>query len=346
MIRFDCDYLEGAHPKVLKRIVDANYEQTLGYGNDDYTIQAVNKIKEVCKSDNIDVHFLVGGTQTNLTVISSMLKPYHAVICADTAHINVHETGAIEAVGHKIITIKNEDGKISSNQIQEIIDEHYSSEGPGAEHTAKPKLVFLSLPTECGTNYTKKELKSIYDVCKANNLYLYIDGARLGYGLVAKDTDIKISDLPKLCDVFYIGGTKQGALFGEAVVITNDELKEDFRYCIKQRGALLAKGRLLALQFLALMDKDLYFTLSKQAIDLSVKIKEAFINNGYRLLYNSFTNQQFIIMPNDKLEKLSKNFTVLRWKKYDEENTVIRICTSWATTVENVDKLIKEIEKL
>ena len=206
-----------------------------------------------------------------------------------------------------------------------------------------PKMVFISLPTECGTNYVKEELKEIYNMCHKYGMYLYIDGARLGYGLVAKDTDIKIDDLPNLCDVFYIGGTKCGALFGEAVVIVNDNLKNDFRYYIKQRGGLLAKGRLLGIQFDALFEKELYFKICKQAVDLAIKIKEAAINKGYKLLYNSFTNQQFIILPNDKLKELSKEFVFFKWKVIDENNTAIRICTSWATTEENVDKLIEKM---
>lgn len=341
MIRFDCDYLEGAHPKILKKIVESNYEQTPGYSKDEYTKNAINKIKKACKTDSIDVHILVGGTQTNTTVIASILKPYQAVLCVDTGHINVHETGAIESCGHKVISVDSDDGKITPLKIEQVAKLHFEDDAP--EHMAMPKMVFISLPTECGTNYAKEELKDIYDMCKKYNMYLYIDGARLGYGLVAKDTDIKIEDLPNLCDVFYIGGTKCGALFGEAVVIVNDNLKNDFRYYIKQRGGLLAKGRLLGIQFDALFEKELYFKICKQAVDLAIKIKEAAIDKGYKLLYNSFTNQQFIILPNDKLQELSKEFVFFKWKKIDENNTVIRICTSWATTEENVDKLIEKM---
>lgn len=341
MIRFDCDYLEGAHPKILKKIVESNYEQTPGYSKDEYTKNAINKIKKACKTDRIDVHILVGGTQTNTTVIASILKPYQAVVCVNTGHINIHETGAIESCGHKVISVDSDDGKITPLKIEQVAKLHFEDDAP--EHMAMPKMVFISLPTECGTNYAKEELKDIYDMCKKYNMYLYIDGARLGYGLVAKDTDIKIEDLPNLCDVFYIGGTKCGALFGEAVVIVNDNLKNDFRYYIKQRGGLLAKGRLLGIQFDALFEKELYFKICKQAVDLAIKIKEAAIDKGYKLLYNSFTNQQFIILPNDKLQELSKEFVFFKWKKIDENNTAIRICTSWATTEENVDKLIEKM---
>lgn len=344
MIRFDCDYLEGAHPKVLKKIVETNYEQTAGYSRDEYTSSAIKKIKKLCKREDIDVHILVSGTQTNFTVISSALKSYQAVICTDSAHINVHETGAVESLGNKIITIKNNEGKLSSKQVEKIVAQHYDQDSP--EHTVMPKLVFITLPTEYGTNYTKKEIEDIYNVCKKNDMYLYIDGARLGYGLVAKDTDIKISDLPNMCDAFYIGGTKQGALFGEAVVLVNNDLKKDFRYFIKQRGGLLAKGRLLGIQFDTLLDKDLYFTISKHAVELALRIKEAFINAGFKLKYNSFTNQQFVILPNEVFEKLNKEFALYKWEKEDSKNVVARVCTSWATTEENVNKLIEKIQKL
>ncbi len=341
MIRFDCDYLEGAHPKILKSLVESNYEQTPGYSNDSYTKSAINKIKSKLKNNDVDVHILVGGTQTNMTVITSALKSYQGVICADTGHINVHETGAIEAFGHKIITVENEYGKINSKQIEVIANNHFQDNA--REHTVMPKLVFITLPTECGTNYTKQEIEEIYDVCKKYNMYLYIDGARIGYGLVAKDTDIKFEDLPNLCDAFYIGGTKCGALFGEAVVIVNNELKEDFRYHIKQKGALLAKGRLLGIQFDTLFTDDLYFTICRQAVELALKLKNALVEKGYMLAYNSFTNQQFVIMSNQKLEELSKEFCFYNWEKYDDTHTVVRICTSWATTEENVDKLIEKL---
>ena len=341
MIRFDCDYLEGAHPKILKKIVETNYVQQAGYSNDEYTKRAKEKIKKAIGDENVDIHILVGGTQTNMTVISSILNSYQAVICADTGHINVHETGAVELFGNKVITVQNEFGKISATQIDKLMQRYVNDEAP--EHMVMPKLVFISLPTECGTNYTKKELEDIREVCKKYDLYLYIDGARLGYGLVAKDTDLVLNDIPKLCDAFYIGGTKCGALMGEAVVLVNDELKQDFRYYIKQRGALLAKGRLLGLQFDVLFDDDLYFKIARQAVDLALKIKETAIEKGYKLLYKSFTNQQFIIMKNTKLKELNKNYCFYTWEKIDDENTAVRICTSWATTDENVDKLIADL---
>ncbi len=338
MIRFDCDYLEGAHPKILKRLVETNYIQQAGYSKDDYTKSAIEKIKKSLNNDNVDIHILAGGTQTNMIAISSALRSYQGVICADTGHINVHETGAIESLGNKIITIENEFGKINANQIEKIVKEHYQEDAP--EHMVMPKLVFITLPTECGTNYTKCEIEEIYNVCKKYDMYLYIDGARLGYGLCAKDTDIVFEDLPNICDFFYIGGTKCGAMFGEALVIVNDKLKKDFRYYIKQKGALLAKGRLLGIQFDTLFTNDLYFCICRQAVELSLKLKNAFIEKGYKLAYNSFTNQQFIIMSKERYNKLSDKFVFFKWKNIDDESLIVRICTSWATTQENVDELI------
>ncbi len=342
MIRFDSDYLEGAHPKILKKIVETNYEQTPGYSDDIYTHSAILKIKKLCKKDNIDVHILSGGTQMNLVAISSALKPYQGVICADTGHINVHEAGAIEATGHKVIIIKNENGKITNKSIEELMKD-YLNDG-AYEHMVIPKMVFISFPTECGTNYTKNELQRIYETCKKYGLYLYIDGARLGYGLMSKDTDVNtLEEISNLCDMFYIGGTKCGALFGEALVIINDELKIDFRHNIKQRGSLLAKGRMLGIQFDVLMDNNLYFNICKQAVDLAMKLKKSLFNKGYKLLYDSYSNQQFVIINNVKLKELEKEFTFFKWKIIDENNTAVRICTSWATTEENVDKLIQKL---
>lgn len=342
MIRFDCDYLEGAHPKILRKIVDTNYEQTPGYGNDIYTKSAISKIRKLCNKENIDVHIVSCGTQVNLVAISSALKPYQGVICVDTGHINVHEAGAIEATGHKVIITKNKNGKITSNDIDKIMKD-YINDG-ACEHMVMPKMVFISFPTECGTNYTKDELKSIYDICKKYSLYLYIDGARLGYGLVSKDTDINtLEDISDLCDMFCIGGTKCGALFGEALIIINDNLKIDFRHNMKQRGALLAKGRMLGIQFDVLMENDLYFKICKNAVELAMKLKKALLDKGYKLLYDSYSNQQFVIINNDKLNELEKDFSFFKWKIIDENNTAVRICTSWATVEENVDKLIEKL---
>lgn len=342
MIRFDCDYLEGAHPKVLKKIVETNYEQTPGYSNDIYTQSAISKIKKLCKKDNIDVYILSGGTQVNLVAISSALKPYQGVISVDTGHINVHEAGAIEATGHKVIITTNENGKITDKKIEEIMKD-YLNDG-ACEHMVMPKMVFISFPTECGTNYTKDELQKIYDTCKKYDLYLYIDGARLGYGLVSKDTDLNtLEDVVNLCDMFYIGGTKCGTLFGEALIIINDELKIGFKHNMKQRGALLSKGRILGIQFDVLMENNLYFKICNQAVDLAMKLKKALLDKGYKLLYDSYSNQQFVIISNDKLKELEKEFVFFRWSIIDDNNTAVRICTSWATTDENLDKLIQKL---
>ncbi|MBD9017543.1 MAG: aminotransferase class V-fold PLP-dependent enzyme, partial [Coprococcus comes] len=267
MILFTSDYTEGAHPRIIEKLAETNMEQTVGYGEDPYCEEAREAIKKVCEAPEADVHFLVGGTQTNFTVISSILRPFQGVICADSGHINVHETGAVEATGHKVLALPSKEGKITGQQIKEYYDLHWSDES--REHIVQPKMVYISHPTEVGTLYTKNELENISTVCKECGLYLFLDGARMGYGLMAPGTDVTLSDIAKYCDVFYIGGTKVGALFGEAVVITNPCLKQDFRYCIKQRGGMLAKGRLLGVQFLELFKDGLYFEISKHAIDMA-----------------------------------------------------------------------------
>lgn len=342
MIRFDCDYLEGACPEILKKIEETNMEQTPGYGMDDYCDLAREKIRNMCKSPDAEVQFLVGGTQTNMIVIGSILKSYQGVISLSDGHINIHETGAVESTGHKVLAVDSSDGKLTGEQVRKIYREHYEEDG--REHMVQPGMVYISYPTERGLLYTREELEQLYSVCKECDLPLYIDGARLGYGLMSPECDMDISDIAKNCDVFYIGGTKVGALFGEAVVITNERLKKDFRYYIKQRGGMLAKGRLLGIQFDVLFENDLYFRVSKHAIDLAMRIKKAFCDNGYEFLYDSYTNQQFPIIPNDVLEKLSKKYSFDVWKKVDENDTAVRVCTSWATKEENVQELVRDIE--
>ncbi|MDR1628444.1 MAG: low specificity L-threonine aldolase [Oscillospiraceae bacterium] len=344
MIRFECDYAEGAHPKILKKLFDTNFEQTPGYGVDEYCERAKNKIKKLCGNENIDVHFLVGGTQANLTVISSILKPYQGVVSAETGHINVHETGAIEQTGHKVITLPSGDGKVTAEQVLDIYNSHF--EDSLREHTVQPGMVYISHPTENGTTYTKSELKNLSKACKKCNLPLFLDGARLGYGLMAENNDLSLEDITNLCDIFYIGGTKIGALFGEAVVICNEKFKKDFRYNIKQRGAMLAKGRILGIQFDVLFENDLYFEISKHAVDMAMLIKNAFSQKGFKFLYESSTNQQFPILPNDKLEKLSEKYSFCCWNKIDENHSAARFCTSWATKKEDVLNLIEDIKKL
>lgn len=342
MIRFDCDYLEGACPEILKKIEETNMEQTPGYGMDDYCDLAREKIRNICKSPDAEVQFLVGGTQANMIVIGSILKSYQGVISLSDGHINIHETGAVESTGHKVLAVNSADGKLTGEQVREIYREHYEEDG--REHMVQPGMVYISYPTERGLLYTREELEQLYSACKECDLPLYIDGARLGYGLMSPECDMDISDIAENCDVFYIGGTKVGALFGEAVVITNERLKKDFRYYIKQRGGMLAKGRLLGIQFDVLFENDLYFRVSKHAIDLAMRIKKAFCDNGYEFLYDSYTNQQFPIIPNDVLEKLSKKYSFDVWKKVDENDTAVRVCTSWATKEENVQELVMDIE--
>lgn len=343
MIRFNSDYTEGAHPKILEKLMETNLEQTSGYGMDPYCERARGLIKEKCKDENLDVHFFVGGTQTNLTFISSVLRPHQGVVSVDTGHINTHESGAIEATGHKVLAVKGVNGKITAEEVQRVYDEHYNDEV--REHTVQPKMVYISNPTEIGTIYSKQELTEISEVCRRNNLILYMDGARLGYGLCAENNDLDLSTIAKLCDAFYIGGTKVGALFGEALVISKEALKEDFRYILKQKGGMLAKGRLLGLQFLTLFEKDLYFEISAHANNMARLIKEACIERGYPFLTESTTNQQFPILPDKVLEKLKENFEYSFWQKIDEEHSAVRFCTSWATDINDVNALVKAIKE-
>lgn len=341
MLRFNNDYSEGAHPKVLEKLVQTNLEQTAPYGQDLYCLKAELLIKEKCKNLNADVHFLVGGTQTNLTFISSALRPHQAVISADSGHIHTHETGAIEAIGHKVMTLPSKNGKLTSIQIKNLCEEHYND--VNREHITQPKLVYLTNPTELGTIYSKSELVEISEVCKNNELILYMDGARLGFALAAQNNDLNLSDIAELCDAFYIGGTKIGALFGEALVICKDALKCDFRYIMKQKGALLAKGRLLGLQFLSLFEDDLYLEISKHVNGLAKMIEDACRKKGYEFLIPSLTNQQFPIIPNVTLDKLKEKYEYLIIEKVDSDKTAIRFCTSWATQIDAVNQLINDI---
>ena len=344
MIQFQCDYNEGAHPRILERLIQTNLEQTVGYGEDHYCESARNMIREVCGRADADVHFLVGGTQANATVISSVLKPYQGVVCAHTGHINVHETGAIEHGGHKVLAIPSKNGKLDAGDLLKCIQDHYSEDGP--EHTVQPGMVYISFSTETGTIYSLSEIRAIRHICTEYGIPLFIDGARLGYGLASEGCDVTLKDIANLADVFYIGGTKQGALFGEAVVITNNNLKKDFRYCIKQNGGMLAKGRLLGIQFQTLFEDGLYFQLSEHAVSLALKIRDAFKAKGYPFIAESPSNQQFPVLPDEVLEILGKDFLFSIWQKTDENHTAVRFCTSWATSPEAVDKLLNAIEAL
>ncbi len=344
MIRFNNDYSEGAHPKILEKLIQTNDEQTAGYGEDEYCHQAAGLIRKLCCNENADVHFIVGGTQTNLIVISAALRPHQCVLSASSGHISVHETGAIEATGHKVIALPDTDGKINAEQIEQTWLDHIHDES--FEHITQPRLVYISNPTEYGTIYSKKELSEISRVCRKYGLYLYMDGARLGYGLCAKGNDLDLPFIAECCDVFYIGGTKIGALFGEAVVIGNEELKKDFRYIIKQRGAMLAKGRLLGLQFIALFEDNLYFEISEHVVALAEKVRDIFAENGYPFLYPSPTNQQFPILPDAVLPALKEKYAFSTWQKFDADHTVVRFCTSWATKEESVAALREDIRRL
>ncbi len=344
MIYFHNDYSEGCHEAVLRRLQETNLEQTVGYGEDMYCAAAADKIRNLCGREDAAVHFLVGGTQTNMTVISAALRPHQGVLCAESGHIHVHETGAVEATGHKVLALPSVDAKITAGQVAQAVRSH--REDGAFEHIVQPKMVYISNPTELGTLYTLAELEALSAVCKENGLYLFLDGARLGYGLMAKGNDVKLSDLARLCDVFYIGGTKVGALFGEAVVISNPAIGEDFRYIIKRHGGMLAKGRLLGLQFDALFTDDLYFKISSHADRLADRLRDTLEKLGYRLLVPGVTNQVFPVLPDALLEELGKHYTFSEQERVDESHRAVRFCTCWATKPENVAALCQDLERL
>lgn len=344
MIYFNNDYAEGCHPKVLEKLIATNMEQTPGYGEDAHCKAAADAIRRLCGNDTLAVHFLVGGTQTNLTVIDACLRPHQGALCAESGHINVHETGAVEATGHKVLGLPSADGKITAKQVRDYTLAHRAD---GAfEHMVQPKVVYISNPSELGTLYSKAELKALSDTCRELGLYLFLDGARLGYGMMAKGNDLSFADLAELTDAFYIGGTKVGALFGEAVVISNPTIAEDFRYLIKQHGGMLAKGRLLGVQFEALMEDHLYLTISEHADKLADRIRDTLDNLGVKYLVPGITNQIFPILPDKLLSELAKEFVFTEQCRVDEAHRAVRFCTSWATTEENVDALCKKLTEL
>lgn len=344
MIYFNNDYAEGCHPKVLEALTKTNLDQTPGYGEDSYCAEAARKIRALCGREDVDVHFLVGGTQTNMTVIAAALRPHQGALCAQSGHIHVHETGAVEATGHKVLALPSEDGKITAAQVRQAVEAHRND--GSFEHMAQPKLVYISNPTELGTLYTLSELTALHDVCHELGLYLFLDGARLGYGLMAKDNDMTMRDIARLCDVFYIGGTKVGALFGEAVVIAHPAIKEDFRYLIKQRGGMLAKGRLLGVQFDALMTDNLYFTISAHADALADKLRDTLVSLNVPFLVPGVTNQLFPILPDSVLEKLAQKYVFCEQQRMDEAHRAVRFCTSWATREEAVEALCADLRLL
>ena len=342
MVLFNCDYHEGAHPAIMERMIATNMEQTVGYGEDAHCANARALIKKAVGDDNADVHFLVGGTQTNTTIIAAARRPYHGVVTAVSGHINCHETGAIESTGHKVIGLPSENGKLSAAQIRDYYLWHKTNES--YEHIVMPKMVYISNPTEYGTLYTKAELEAISKVCREGGLYLFLDGARLGYGLMSEENDLTLPDIHRLCDVFYIGGTKCGALFGEAVVIRNDDLKKDFRFMLKQRGGMLAKGRLLGIQFETLFENNLYFDICKHAITQAMRIKKVFEDKHIPFVIESPTNQQFPILEDSLIKKIGEKYGYEEDQRIDETHSSIRFCTSWATKTENVDALIADLE--
>ena len=337
MLHFDSDYMEGAHPLIMERMMQTNLEQTVGYGMDPYTRRAVALIQDAVGSHFADVHFLIGGTQSNATVIGALLHGSDAVIAADTAHINVHEAGAIEATGHKVIPLPAIEGKLSAARIEQYLENFFKDDTWA--HMSIPAMVYISFPTEYGTIYSKAELEAISGVCKRYSLKLFVDGARLGYGLVAKGNDVTFKDLFRCCDAFYIGGTKVGTMFGEAVVLKSKSLVPNFFSYIKRSGAMLAKGRLLGVQFDALFTDDLYFRIGRRANELARQVRAILAKHGIPLFMDSPTNQQFAVLENRQMEKLKEKIAFSFWQKYDDEHTVVRFATGWSTTEENLQAL-------
>lgn len=337
MVSFESDYIKGAHPEILKRLMETNDEPLSGYGSDRYCESAAQKIKTFFDCPDGDVYFLVGGTQTNQVIISTMLKPYEGVLAASTGHVSVHEAGAVEYTGHKVLTIPGKEGKLSAADADRFIKNFYAD--GNHEHMVFPGMIYISYPTEYGTLYTKKELEEIKAVCDSYSIPLFIDGARLGYGLASHKCDITPKELAALCDVFYVGGTKVGALCGEAVVFTHHNAPKHFLTQVKQRGAMLAKGRLLGVQFDTLFTDDLYMKISRHAIEMADRLIYILKEKGYRFFLDSPTNQQFVIVEDSELENLSKKAAYGFWEKYDDTHTVIRYATAWSTTEKDLEAL-------
>ncbi|MBO4299115.1 MAG: low specificity L-threonine aldolase [Clostridia bacterium] len=344
MIHFESDYLEGAHPRILERLMATNMEQTIGYGEDEHCARARALIAAECGLEPEAVHFLVGGTQTNATVIDAILRPWQGAVCAATGHIAVHESGAVEANGHKVLPIAGENGKLSAEQVRACHAAHWND--VTHEHMVQPGLVYISHPTENGEIYTKAELTALKAACDELDLPLFIDGARLGYGLAAPGADVTLRDIAALCDVFYIGGTKVGALFGEAVVIVNPALRRDFRYMMKRHGAMLAKGRLLGIQFETLFEDGLYLAVARHAVDMAMRLRQAFADRGIPFYAESVTNQQFPILTRAQQAQLGRKYAYSHWAAVDGDHDAVRFCTSWATTEENLGALIEDITRL
>ncbi len=331
------DYGEGCHPKVLEKLAETNLQHLPGYGSDPYCESAKEKIRRACDCPEADIWFISGGTQTNAIVISALLKSYEGVVSAVTGHINGHEAGAVEHLGRKVLPLPQHEGKICARELESLLKDFYAD--ANHEHMVFPGMVYISHPTEYGTLYTKEELTAVSEVCQAYDIPLFMDGARMGYGLMSYQTDVSLSDIARLCDVFYIGGTKVGALCGEAVVFTKGNMPRHFLAIVKQNGALLAKGRLMGVQFDALFTDNLYFDISRHAIDMAEELKKVFRQKGYRFFIDSPTNQQFIVLENEKMQELGRVVDFSFWEKMDENHTVVRFATSWATRKEDIDKL-------
>ncbi len=340
MISFINDYSEGAHPNILERMLKANLEQNTGYGNDEHSNRAKQYIKKELENDNVDIHFIPGGTQTNLLVISAFLRPHQCVIAAETGHVNVHETGAIEATGHKVVTVPHQNGKLTPEDIRKVLAYH------AGEHMVQPKMVYISDTTELGTIYSKAELSAIRALCTQEGLLLFLDGARLGSALTCRENDLTLRDIAELTDVFYIGGTKNGALLGEALVICKEELKEDFRFLIKQRGAMMAKGFVIGMQFEVLFENGLYYELGTHANRMAESLAKALTEKGYPFYTPVCSNQLFPILAEEDIQKLSKECGFLIQESVDEDHSVIRLVTSWATSQQRVDQLIRYIQEM
>lgn len=337
MIYFDSDYMAGAHPEVLKRLVDTNFEHTVGYGCDNYTVHAKELIRQACGCPNAQVALLVGGTQTNSVIIDGVLAHHEGVLAAESAHINVHEAGAIEATGHKVLMLPQHQGKVMADEVEAYISEFYRDDT--YLHMVAPGMLYISFPTEFGTVYTLNELNALSKVCRKWHIPLFIDGARLGYGLAATGSDVTLKDIAQIADVFYIGGTKMGALMGEAVVVTNPSLLKNLTPLTKQHGALLAKGRLLGLQFEALFTDNLYMRIGRYAVELAMRLKDAFIAQGYEVVVDSPTNQQFFCLPNDLIDRLLESVSFEFWGPRGDTHSVVRFVTSWSTDSSFIDQL-------
>lgn len=343
MISFESDYIEGAHEKILERLLETNFEQLPGYGSDIYCERAKEKIRAACECPDADIYFLTGGTQTNATVIDALLAPYEGVLSAETGHVNAHEAGAIEYSGHKILALPHHEGKIHADELEAYLRNFWQD--ANHEHMVFPGMVYISYPTEYGTLYSKTELEDISAICRANQIPLYLDGARLGYGLMSAAADVTLPLIAEYCDVFYIGGTKVGALCGEAVVFTRRNTPRHFLTTIKQHGALLAKGRLTGIQFDTLFTDDLYFKISRHAIRMAELLKEGFRERGYTFYLDSPTNQQFIVLEDEEMERLKSHVAFSFWEKADEDHTVVRFATSWATKETSITELMELLDQ-